>query len=651
MPTPGRQRLFNEGDKVQHADNRTGTVLNYEPSARKLFVEFDGPKGKGSKKVEEWVTTSKVTKLDSKGKPVAKTPAKSKTPSRSNSRGRSDAKKTPAAKTPKSKSKSPVKKSIANRTRSKSPARKKLVNADFSADDELVVPKSNKKKTSPKKKTESPKRKAQTKKVDAAFSADDEEELSETKMIEENSLENQVKKTAAKNKCALKGLCEMSKCFGNFTCEKIKLLISTLLFTIKTVLKNVPILLVLMSTMYMTLWTIDKKNLRNPFNSKLPALPMERFSWTWLSTDKNVWLGNFTSLFGILKMPVGMVFSMWAVSFVQNWFAGYNVIIGSKPRTKAKVTLKKVYFLCIFGTAFVLNCEHLFNAIKPYVPAQANIVIDPIAPYFNSFIAFKYDCLCLMYRQQAKFIFTLFGLSLFFTYLDFEFDFPNMNVQKWFINESPFENNVPLAIRFNVAFCSDLAIQIAILVLCSRNPDNYFLWIAFANQAVRMFISVMDEPNEEQTIRRYHQNSSVSGYWFYFYHITKFFVVLNFWRYTSKMDKIPMDKIRLALFSLCQVGSFYLGWQSNDHWPNFKNTGINEKIRHADRAATILFNLSFLAISDCKIGNQVHFVTWTCIIFEVLDMMINERAAADKAQTKYNTYFGKVRHRLIPKVF
>lgn len=48
-PTPGRQRLFNEGDRVQHADDRQGVVLNYEPSARKLFVEFD-PAKKGKLK-------------------------------------------------------------------------------------------------------------------------------------------------------------------------------------------------------------------------------------------------------------------------------------------------------------------------------------------------------------------------------------------------------------------------------------------------------------------------------------------------------------------------------------------------------------------------------------------------------------------------
>jgi len=637
-PTPGRQRLFNEGDRVQHADDRQGVVLNYEPSARKLFVEFDAAK-KGGKKTEEWVTVSKIKKLDSKGKPVPKTV---KTPSRSNSRGRSDAKtpkKTPA------KSKSPSKKGIAARTRSKSPARTKLVNADFSADENMVVPEKPKrvKKATPKKSTTSTPKPGKL--VDAEFSADD--EMNDTKLIEANSLENQTaKKPCLFSKCGAFAN-SMFACF----CQQAKLLISALLFTIKTVLKNVPIVLVFMSIVYMTIWTIDKKNLRNPFKSKLPNLPIERFEWTWLSTDKAVWIANFTGLYEVFKMPFGIAFAFWSVSFVMNWFDGYNVIIGSKPRTKAKVTLKKTYLFYVFAAAFVLNSEHLFNAVKPYVPAQANIVIDPIAPYFNSFIAFKYDCLCLMYRQQAKFVFTLFVLALFMSYLDCDFDFPNMNVHSWILNESANENNVSLAVRFNLGFCTDMVIQLALLVLCSRNPNNYFLWISFLNQTVRMFLASKTYEDEEQSIRRYHQNTTISGFWFYFYHISKVFVVLNFWRYTSKIEKIPVCRIRYAAFSFCQVASFYLGWQSNDHWPNTKNTGINSKIRHADRAATILFNLALLSISDCKIGNQVHFVTWFCIAVELLDMLINERCSADRSKTKYNAYFNKVPFRLVPKVF
>ena len=77
----------------------------------------------------------------------------------------------------------------------------------------------------------------------------------------------------------------------------------------------------------MTIWTIDKKNLRNPFKSKLPNLPVDRLEWTWLSVDKAVWIANFTCLFEVIKMPVGIAFAFWSVSFVMNWFDGYNVII------------------------------------------------------------------------------------------------------------------------------------------------------------------------------------------------------------------------------------------------------------------------------------------------------------------------------------
>ena len=130
------------------------------------------------------------------------------------------------------------------------------------------------------------------------------------------------------------------------------------------------------------------------------------------------------------------------------------------------------------------------------------------------------------------------------SYLDCGFDFPNMNVHSWFINESANENNVSLAVRFNLGFCSDMIIQLALLVLCSRNPNNYFLWISFLNQAVRMFLASKTYEDEEQSIRRYHQNSTISGFWFYFYHISKIFVVLN-WKFLPKNYRFWLKKIIL----------------------------------------------------------------------------------------------------------
>jgi len=664
VPTPGRNRLFNDGDRVVHKDAKTGTekfgtVLNYEPSARKLFVEFDGPKGKGSKKLEEWVSVAKVDRVNEKGKVIPKTPK-----SRSNSRGRADAKKKTPKTAPKAKSKSPSKKpSIASRTRSKSPARRTIRNADFSSADEaaMIVPKSRKK--SPTKKKSPEKTPSRTRKTAATaplqyaadFSADDEkpeDAQNITELIESNSLENQTKTTTATTTCLyFSNVCTFSKSCCNFMCTNLTALFSLLFFTIKTTLQNLPMFVLFMGTMYTTIWSIDKKNLRLSSSTKLPTLPIDSFSWTWLSSDLKVWKANALSLYTILKLPFVLSFWFYSVTMLQNWFAGYNVVIGSKPRSKSKVNLKKVWLVYLLSAAFILNAELLWSCMKNYVPVQANIVIDPITPCVSNLHSCLYNMLCMLYRQQAKIIFTLFGLALFCSYLDNDFDFPEMSLKNWFINESASENNVPLRSRFTIAFMTDVAIQVSLLILCSRNPNNYYLWIAFVNQAVKMFISVKDTDNEEQTLRRYHQSTSVSGYWFYFSHIIRFFVVLNFWRYTSKIEKIPVCKIRMAAFSLCQVASCYFGLQANDNYPNTKMTGIHQHIRNPETLAHIMFVLSLLSISDCKIGNQVHWVTWTGIIIEILDMLLNEKSAIARAPGKYSTYFSKVKHRIIPKIF
>lgn len=635
MPaTPGRRRLFMEDDRVKvqlpkQEEAKFAVVSQYDTQTRKMMVKYEGE----DELDQNWINIKYVERVDAEGNSIPK-PARA---SRSSSRGRD----TSASRA--------NKKSVATRTRSKS--RERGATAAFSADEDATEPVSVQAKVkSPKKKASTPTRTSARKAVkeslkDAEFSADEEEGASQElhQAAEANSNETPETTEAEASSAAS---CEAA-------CKFFDNLAACCVLTLKLALNNLPMILCLMIACYTHLFINDKKNIRaasfyNPLSRampKFPEIPVERFSWTWLSTDLAVWKSQIANLWTMLKFPVIISAKLYVISYLVQFFDGYKLIIGARPRVQTKVNLRKVWFTMTAISAFVIYAEQMQPYFDMLVPI-ANPVTPVIKQYFSIAHGYAYDIMCLVFRSSMKFYFYMLILAFFKSYHDFEFDF-GTSWQEWFMNN---EGSTSLNTRFLVSFGSELFLQSSFFILAARNPTNMYLWIIFNSRLVQNYLSVRGD-EEETAVRRHHANGSVSGWWFYLTSFLKLVCYTNIWRFISKPDRVTTCKYGIALFAVLHLASFVLQFLANKDWPSDKRNGIHAHIRQAGRLADLLCLASMTALCDMKFGNAPYWILALYSVHTVVDVVLQEEAQLAKSRTKWEAYYKNVPFKFIPKVY
>lgn len=633
MPaTPGRRRLYMEDDRVKvqlpkQDEPKFAVVSQYDTQTRKMMVKYEGEKELD----QNWINIKYVERVDGEGNAIPK-PARA---SRSSSRGR-DTSTSRASK-----------KSVATRTRSKS--RERVSTAAFSADEDDPVSVQAKVK-SPKKKASTPTRSSARKAVkdslkDAEFSADEEEEAASQELheaAEANSNDTPQPAEEAKSNAGCEAAC---KFFDN--------LAQCGVLAVKLAINNLPMILCLLIACYTHLFINDKKNIRassfyNPLSKsmpKFPEIPVERFSWTWLSTDIGVWRAQVLNLWTMLKFPVIISAKLYTITYLVEFFDGYKLIIGARPRVQTKVNLRKVWFTMTALSAFVIYYEQMLPYFDMLVPI-ANPVTPLVKHYFGMAHGFAYDVLCMVFRSSMKFYFYMLVLAFFKSYHDFEFDFAT-SWQTWFMNT---EGSTSLSTRFLVSFGSELFLQTSFFVLAARNPTNMYLWVIFNTRLVQNYLSVRGE-EEETAVRRHHANGSVSGWWFYLTSFLKLVCYTNIWRFISKPERLTTCKYGITAFAVLQLASFVLQFLANKDWPSDKRNGIHAHIRQAGRLADLLCLASMTALCDLKFGNAPYWILALYTVHTLVDVVLQEEAQVAKSRTKWEAYYKNVPFKFIPKVY
>lgn len=662
MPT---RRLFEPDDSVIieiDDKKRKGTIAEYDAKGRKVIVKYDG-----NKKIEDaWISTKHVTRVDKNGKPVQKAR------SRSTSRGR-----TPAAK----KNKSPARSS--SRTRSSSRGRKPKANsADFSSADEAALndptPVKIRKSPARKKATKTP-AKAKTFLKDAQFSADDEPEKSTPAKkgksknqvaIEKNSKDTTAAEPAAKackynflkinlcGFCPVKSICCCWKQMVDFAFSMFNMF----MLICKLTLNNLPMVLTWYVANASIFFLMDKKNVRlNHFhkdNFQLPAFPYN-FDFIMniklMSCDFNVWKANFMSVWNVVEFPVYLMLCFKKIDYLQNYFGGFKMIVGSSPRVSTKVNLRKVWLTQILFCGFVIYFDSILSVIDQYFPT---ILANPITPYFRQVCLWLngkfYNILTAVFLNSKKYYFSLILLAAFQAYSDHDFDVTT-KFQDWFLNA---DSSTNLKTRFVYTYGFEMASHLAFLVLAVKNPTNKWLWLLVNTNFVQGFLATRstESPNDGQsaeatTIRRFYQGTLISGFWFYFMQIYKLFTVMSFWRFINKTKTMTSCQYQLYAFAVVLMISNILKFQAGANYPSEKRFGIHGKIRNAGRLAEILYVASLVLLCDFKFGNAPLVMLALYTFMQILDIKIAEACALQKSRTKWAAYHTKVPFRFIPKVW
>lgn len=638
--TPGRRRLFMEDDRVKVSlpklDAKFAKVSQYDTQTRKMQVKYEG-----DEEIDlNWINIKYVERVTENGESIPK-PSRN---SRSSSRGRDN-------------SKTVTKKTVASRTRSKSRERTP-VTAAFSADEDATEPVAVQAKVkSPKKKASTPTRSsARTAEKeslkDSEFSADEEEEVAIDaagaaleKAAEANSKEDSPSVVEAESKSGAS--CDAAvQFFDN--------LAQCSVMAVKMVLSNIPMIMCLLIAVYSHLFIVDKKNIRassfyNPLSKsmpKFPEIPVERFSWTWLATDLAVWKSQILNLWTMLKFPVIISAKLYTINYLkEQFFDGYKIVIGSKPRCSTKVNLRKVWMCLTAISAFIIYAEDMMPYFEKMVPIE-NPVTPVLKGYFLIAHGYLYDVITMVFRSSTKFYFYMLVLAFFKSYHDFDFDF-NTTWQQWFMNT---EHTTALNTRFVVGFGAEMFLQTSFFILAAKNPTNMFLWVIFNARLIQNYLSVRGE-EEETAVRRFHMSGNVSGWWFY---LTSFFrcaCFTNIWRFISKSERVTTCKYGIGAFCVLQLASFVVTFMANKEWPSCKKTGIHAHIRQAARLGDILCLASMTALCDLKFGNAPMWVLGLYVVHTLVDAVLQEEAQVAHSRTKWETYYKNVAYKFIPKVY
>lgn len=692
MATPGRKRLFLDDDRVQvslpNEQPKFAAVSNYDTQSRKMLVRYEGTKTVD----KNWINIKYIERVDDKGKLIPRV-TRSRTPSRGRSQSGSR----------KEKSKSPVKKSktISGRTRSKS--RERQPTADFSADEAVEPIKVKAKKpTSPKKsvgrpkspartpkknttvvdsETPKPKRSSEKKKLpatpavekipaspmkDAEFSADEEEivpvasagdELA--KAAEQNSKDVTEAVQPAPDSarlCGMLGLCGAKAvsaavcCAGQCIVSGVVAAFNFIVLILRLTLLNIPMIACFLLLNYSILFLVDKKNLRvSSFypHPKLPELPVERMSWTWLSNDKDVWLNNCLNIWSLMKFPAIMSAAIYAVQYLKDdCMGGYKIILNvGRKRINTPVNLRKVWLTVTLATGFVLYAESMMPYFDKLMPFE-NPVTPIVKHYFLTTHSYAYDALCAVYRNTSKFYFYLLVLAFFKAYQDFDFDL-DINWKSWFMNT---EDTTSPQTRFLVNFCSELFIQTSFLVLATRNPTTMYLWIIFNTRFVLSWLATRGD-TEELSVRRLFQGNNVSGFHFYTCAVFKVFCYTNMWRFISKPERLTTNPYRLAIFALCQGSGFLFSLLSTKDYPSDKRNGLHSVIRQTERLSEACQLGALVALSSPSFGTVPLFVGALYLLTTLLETAWQEEAQLVKSRSKWESYFNRVPHKFIPMVY
>lgn len=635
----GRRRLFMEDDRVKVSlpklEARFGKVSQYDTQTRKMQVKYEG-----EEEIDlNWINIKYVERVTEDGSPIPR-PSRA---SRSSSRGRESSKTRV------------TKKTVASRTRSKSRERAP-VTAAFSADEDATEPVVVQAKVkSPKKKASTPTRssarKAEKESLkDAEFSADEEEEVNAAgaaleKAAEANSKEDSASvaepdsKSGASCDAAVQFFDNLAQCS---------------VMAVKMMISNVPMILCLLIAVYSHLFIVDKKNIRassfyNPLSKslpKFPEIPVERFSWTWLSTDLAIWKSQILNLWTILKFPVIISAKLYLINYLkEQFFDGYKIVIGAKPRCSTKVNLRKVWLFLTGVSAFIIYAEDLMPYFEKLVPIE-----NPITPVLKNLFLMAhghaYDIITMVFRSSTKFYFNVLVLAFFKSYHDFDFDFKT-TWQRWFMNT---EHSTALNTRFVIGFGSEMFLQTCFFVLAAKNPTNMFLWVIFNARLIQNYLSVRGE-EEETAVRRFHMSGNVSGWWFYLTSFFKCACFTNIWRFISKTERVTTCKYGIAAFGVLQLTSFVVTYMANKEWPSNKKSGIHAHIRQAARLGDILCLASMTALCDFKFGNAPLWVLGLYVIHTLVDAVLQEEAQVAHSRTKWESYYKNVAYKFIPKVY
>ena len=148
---------------------------------------------------------------------------------------------------------------------------------------------------------------------------------------------------------------------------------------------NLPMLITFLLSTYCLLFMVDKKNLRlSSFypKPKIPDLPVDRLSWTWLSLNKDTWCKNLCSLWSLAKLPVVMSCCLYAILYLRDQcFGGYKIILNvGKKRVNTPVNLRSVWLAATLATGFVLYAESLIPYFEKLVPID-----NPVTPVVKSY--------------------------------------------------------------------------------------------------------------------------------------------------------------------------------------------------------------------------------------------------------------------------
>jgi len=635
--TPGRRRLFMEDDRVKVSlpklDAKFAKVSQYDTTTRKMQVKYEGDEEIDS----NWINIKYVERVTEDGASIPK-PSRN---SRSSSRGRDG-------------SKTVTKKTVASRTRSKSRERTP-VTAVFSADEDATEPVAIQAKVkSPKKKASTPTRSsARTAEKeslkDAEFSADEEEVDAAGAALEQaaeaNSKEDSASVVEPESKSG--GSCDAAvQFFDN--------LAQCSVMAVKMVLSNIPMIMCLLIAVYSHLFIVDKKNIRassfyNPLSKsmpKFPEIPVERFSWTWLATDLAVWKSQVFNLWTMLKFPVIISAKLYTINYLkEQFFDGYKIVIGAKPRCSTKVNLRKVWLCLTAISAFIIYAEDMMPYFDKMMPIE-NPVTPVLKGYFLIAHGHLYDVITMVFRSSTKFYFYLLVLAFFKSYHDFDFDFKT-TWQQWFMNT---EHTTAMNTRFVVGFGAEMFLQTSFFILAAKNPTNMFLWVIFNARLIQNYLSVRGE-EEETAVRRFHMSGNVSGWWFY---LTSFFrcaCFTNIWRFISKAERVTTCKYGIAAFGVLQLASFVVTYMANKEWPSDKKNGIHAHIRQAAKLGDILCLASMTALCDFKFGNAPMWVLGLYVVHTLVDAVLQEEAQVAHSRTKWESYYKNVAYKFIPKVY
>jgi hypothetical protein len=476
--------------------------------------------------------------------------------------------------------------------------------------------------------------------------------------------------------------CKIPKCSGNL-CGNIKnaanysfnkiydgiyMLLTLICFLTRVTLMNLPMVVTFFIANWILLFLIDKKNIKfshfHKDNFNLPSLPENIYkNLNILTCSCETWKANFFHIIEFLKFPSFMLLGFHTITKLCNYFRGYKRVIGANPRATTFANLRKVWLSFMIFTVFVMygdkmmdKVQESFNKIMPFaLPEMVIIFFSYIRQGIQMINGFVYNGFATVFLDSKKFYYSLILLATFKSYQDHKFQMLT-DWRTWFLND---ESTTTYCSRFNVSFGLEMFEQIAYLILAIKNPTNKYLWLLVNANFVLGFLTTRScdskadksQTTEGISVKRHYQSTLHSGFWFYFFNIFKLFTYMSFWRFISKVKTMTDCQWHLGAFPVFVSLTCLRRYQSRTNFPSEKRVGIHGKIRNSERLADILHVMTLLLLCNFSFGNAPLVISIIYLILTILDLHISEECCLSKSPSKWKSYHGKVKYRMIPGVY